>query len=148
MPYMMILVIRAGIEQHPSWSKGSSGQAWMHLSSTRSGHVIDAFCETAEEGSVQSWWIPFLVHRFMLSAAFGPFKREIVDTDYLSLERSKGGIEHVLVMTDHFSRYAQAFPTKIQTAKTATMVLFDNFIVHKNQWPYSKSVFSTIIGRK
>ena len=36
----------------------------------------------------------------------------------------------MLVMTDHFSRYAQAFPTKNQTAKTATRVLFDNFIVH------------------
>ena len=66
----------------------------------------------------------------MLNAAFGSFKREIVDTDYLSLERSQGGIEHVLVMTDYFSRYAQAFPTKNQTVKTAAMVLFDNFIVH------------------
>ena len=64
MPYMMILVIRVGIEQRPSWSKGSSGQAWMHLSRTRSRHVIDAFCKKAEEGWVQSWWISRLVHRW------------------------------------------------------------------------------------
>ena len=55
---------------------------------------------------------------------------EIVCLDYLSLERSKGGHENILVITDHFSRYAQAIPTWNQTAKTTARVLFDNFIVH------------------
>ena len=55
---------------------------------------------------------------------------EIVWVDYLSLERSKGGVENILVITDHFSRYAQAIPTRNQTAKTMARVLFDNFIVH------------------
>ena len=55
---------------------------------------------------------------------------EIVCLDYLSLERSKGGIENVLVITDHFSRYAQAIPMKNQTAKTTARVLFDQFVVH------------------
>ena len=50
--------------------------------------------------------------------------------DYLSLERSKGGFENVLVITDHFSRYALAFPTKNQTARIIARVLFDQFIVH------------------
>lgn len=55
---------------------------------------------------------------------------EIVCLDYLSLERSKGGYESILVITDHFSRYAQAIPTRNQTAKTTARVLFDNFVVH------------------
>ena len=55
---------------------------------------------------------------------------EIICLDYLSLERSKGGVENILVITDHFSRYAQAIPTKNQTARTTARVLFDNFIVH------------------
>ena len=55
---------------------------------------------------------------------------EIVCLDFLSIERSKGGFEKVLVIIDHFSRYAQAIPTRNETAKTTARVLFDHFIVH------------------
>ena len=54
----------------------------------------------------------------------------LVCIDFLSLERSKGGQEHILVITDYFTRYAQAFPTRNQLAKTTARVLFDQFIVH------------------
>ncbi len=43
---------------------------------------------------------------------------------YLTLERDKGGYENILVITDYFSRYAQAFPTRNQTAQTTARVLF------------------------
>ena len=55
---------------------------------------------------------------------------ELVCIDYLSLERSKGGFENILVITDHFSRYAQAIPTRNQTAQTTARVLFENFFLH------------------
>ena len=54
---------------------------------------------------------------------------ELVHLDYLQIEPSKGNIENVLIVTDHFTRYAQAYPSKIQTA-LATAKLLWNFIIH------------------
>ena len=55
---------------------------------------------------------------------------ELVHMDYLSLGPSKGNIENVLVITDHFTRYALAYPTKTQTAQATARILWDNFICH------------------
>ena len=55
---------------------------------------------------------------------------EPVCIDFLSLERSKGGRENILVITDHFTRYTQAFPTRNQLAKTTAKILFQNFILY------------------
>ena len=55
---------------------------------------------------------------------------ELVCIDYLTLETSKGGFQNILVITYHFTRYAQAFPTRNQTARTTVEVLFNNCIVH------------------
>lgn len=51
---------------------------------------------------------------------------ELMCIDFLTLEKSKGGIENVLVVTDHFSRFAQAYPTKDQKACTVAKVLWRN----------------------
>ena len=51
--------------------------------------------------------------------------------DYLTIETSKGGKDiHILVITDHFTRYAQAIVTSLQTAKCTAQNLWDKFIVH------------------
>ena len=55
---------------------------------------------------------------------------ELVHMDYLSLEPSKGNIENVLVITDHFTRYALAYPSKTQTVQATARILWDNFICH------------------
>ena len=55
---------------------------------------------------------------------------ELVCIDYLSLEPSKGGLENILVLTDHFTRLAYAVPTRHQTARTTAKALYENVFIH------------------
>lgn len=50
--------------------------------------------------------------------------------DFLSIETDLKGIANVLVVTDHFTRYAQAFPCRDQRALTVAKTLFEKFFVH------------------
>ncbi|XP_037833479.1 uncharacterized protein LOC119617377 [Kryptolebias marmoratus] len=55
---------------------------------------------------------------------------ELVCIDFLSLEPDSSGVSNILVVTDHFSRYAQAYPTRDQRAVTVAKVLVERFFVH------------------
>ena len=55
---------------------------------------------------------------------------ELVHLDYLCLEPGKGLDENVLVVTDHFTRYTQAYVTRTQTTQMIAKTLWDKFIVH------------------
>lgn len=55
---------------------------------------------------------------------------DLVCIDFLSIEPDSQGVANVLVVTDHFTRYAQAFPTNNQTAATVAKVLVEKFFVH------------------
>ena len=54
---------------------------------------------------------------------------ELVCMDFLKLEPSKE-VESILVVTDHFTKYSQAYPTWNETAKTTAKVLFENYFAH------------------
>ena len=50
--------------------------------------------------------------------------------DFLSLEECKGRYRYVLVITDHFTRYSWAFPTRNQEAKTVAKILYEGIILN------------------
>ena len=51
---------------------------------------------------------------------------QLVHLNYLTIEVTKGGKDvHMLIITDHFMRYAQALVTSSQTAKCTAQALWD-----------------------
>lgn len=55
---------------------------------------------------------------------------ELVCMDYLSLEPDSHDTRNILVITDHFTKFAVAVPTKDQKARTVAKALWENFLVH------------------
>ena len=59
------------------------------------------------------------------------YPMELVHMDYLNTEATEGRKDiHILVITDHFTRYAQAIVTSLQTSKCTAQNLWDKFIVY------------------
>ncbi|KAL7874154.1 hypothetical protein SRHO_G00051240 [Serrasalmus rhombeus] len=55
---------------------------------------------------------------------------ELVCMDYLSLEPDSHNTKDILVITDHFTKYAVAIPTKDQKATTVAKCLWEQYFVH------------------
>ncbi len=55
---------------------------------------------------------------------------EVVAIDFTVLEKASDGCENVLVVTDVFTKFTQAYPTKDQKADTTAKVLLRE-VVHE-----------------
>jgi len=86
---------------------------------------IKAWCEQCERCCLRK--TPTANVRAPLVSIHTSAPMELVCVDFLKLEKSKGGMENVLIVTDHFSRYAQAYPTRDQKAGTVARVLWRNY---------------------
>ena len=59
------------------------------------------------------------------------YPMELVHMDYLTIKANEGGKDvHILVITDHFTRYVQAIVTSPQMAKCTAQNLWDKFTFH------------------
>ena len=54
---------------------------------------------------------------------------ELISIDYLLLDDCNGQYKYLFVVVDHFSKYAQAFPTKNKSGRTAAEILFDKYFL-------------------
>jgi hypothetical protein len=70
---------------------------------------------------------PHLPERAPLVSIVTSRPMEAVFMDFLGLETSKGGFNYILVITDHYTKYAAAFPTRNQEAKTVARILVDQY---------------------
>uniref|UniRef100_A0A3Q2ZCS5 Gypsy retrotransposon integrase-like protein 1 n=1 Tax=Hippocampus comes TaxID=109280 RepID=A0A3Q2ZCS5_HIPCM len=55
---------------------------------------------------------------------------ELVCMDFLSVDPDRSGIKDILVLTDHFTKYSVAIPTRNQKALTVAKCLWEDFLVH------------------
>ena len=57
------------------------------------------------------------------------YPMELVHMDYLTIESNKSNKDvNILVVTDHFNRFAQAFVTPSQTPSGVAKTLWDKFL--------------------
>ncbi len=120
-----------GVVYQPRWGGGGSGSI-VHQEHGHQGIETPQNCE--DSSVVGLVWVPDycercnvpknaqLAHSFM-GHLLASRPNKILAIDFTVLEASRSGIENVLVMTDVFTKYSLAFPTRDQRAEIVVGVL-------------------------
>lgn len=78
------------------------------------------------------WCVKQKVPTFQTRAPLQPITKttpfQMVSLDFVHLEKSSGGYEYILVIMDHFIRYAQAYAARNKSGKTVAEKLYNDFI--------------------
>ena len=77
---------------------------------------------------------PNVQERAPLMPVVAQYPFEIVAIDLLHLDKCKGGFEYAMVVTDHFTRFAQVYALKSKSTRGAADKLFNQYIMQFG-WP-------------
>lgn len=88
---------------------------------------VEKYCKTCER-CIKRKTLPQKAAPLSHMQSSGPL--DLVCIDFLSIEPDSRNVGNVLVVTDHFTRYAQAFPTPDQKACTVAKTLWDKYFIH------------------
>ena len=67
---------------------------------------------------------PRMMNKAPLQSIVTTAPLELVTVDFLTLEEGLGGKKYILVIVDHFTRYAQAYTTTNKSALTALRKIY------------------------
>lgn len=93
---------------------------WAHMYSDTE-HFVTQVCECLKAKR------PHRATRAPLIPIVTTHPFELVSVDFLHLEACKQGFEYILIVMDHYTRFAQAYATRNKSAKTVVEKLFNDF---------------------
>ncbi len=88
---------------------------------------LEAYCKTCER-CIKRKTLPQRAAPLSHMQSKGPM--DLVCIDFLSIEADSRNVCNVLVVTDHYTRYVQAFPTRDQKASTVVKTLWEKYFIH------------------
>ena len=88
---------------------------------------VKEYCRTCERCNVAK--LPHVHVRLPMSHILASRPNEVVAMDYTLLEKSSDGREHLLVITDVFSKFSVAVPTKDETPVTTAKMLVSEWFM-------------------
>ena len=103
---------------------------WPHMGADID-HFIRRKCSCVASKS------PNEAERAPLHPIHATYPFEIVCMDYMKMDVCQGGFKYILVITDHFTRFAQAYATRSNKSRPAADKLFNHFIL---QFGYPKRI--------
>ena len=72
---------------------------------------------------------PNITHEAPMKSITSSSLLQLVGIDFLHLGPCSGGYQYLLVITDHFTRFVQVYPTTSKRARTAAERLYNDFMM-------------------